>query len=108
MTDKLSREEKSLHWLHAWIRFYNRMFIPSLRKASKIKTRQVLIEQKEAYQYLKSLLTPIPEEMAGWLKQLIKNMKDSLKEGRRFYPTDRDIDNLKKLHDNLREGKEGK
>ena len=62
---------------------------------------------EQAYSQIKSLLTPVPDEKVGWLKQLIENMKDSLKEGRRFYPTDRDIDNLKKLYDNLREGKEG-
>ena len=57
---------------------------------------------RQTYKQIKSILTPIPPDKLGWLKQLIKNMKDSLKEPRRFYPTDRDVDNLQELYDKLK------
>ena len=58
---ELSREERALHWLHAWMRFYNVKFISLLRLASVKKTKEVLREQKEIYQYIKSLIESAPE-----------------------------------------------
>lgn len=61
--NKLSRGEKALHWIHGWMRFYNVKFIPHLRLASKKYTKETLREQKQTYQYLKSRLQPIPEDV---------------------------------------------
>ena len=59
-----------------------------------------------AYVQIKSLLTPIPEEKLGWLKELINEVRLSLKFNQKFYPNDRMFDNLQELYDALKEGKE--
>jgi len=85
---KLSKGEKALHWLHAWMRWYNVKFIPLLRLASSKKTKQTLREQKEAYQHLKSLIessaqepseAEVEEFVEKWLFKIIEDFNHARK-----------------------------